>query len=182
MTSVVHDDMTFITSLEINNPSVMGDGKQYTFNDLTKSINFINKRYGPTNYLIRTSLVDLIKHKKKYEVLRRPGLVGVVIDDYEVLDIITMNSVKNLLSNFDVWFDVNKPDDLQKIDKFSSLIYGITSTYSKETVWDVIAWKLISNLDIKIFIYNINCYQARQCLHYFADYMQGDLWLQYIIR
>ncbi|EJD0195215.1 hypothetical protein M0259_004654 [Salmonella enterica] len=121
-------------------------------------------------------MFDFIKNKKKYESLRGLGLVGVIVDAFEALETMTMSSVIELFCNFHVWFEVNEISDLDWVFKYQSLIYGITARYTDKTIWDIIAWRIISRLDVKIFIYGINCHKIRQCLCYLVDYMQGDLW------
>lgn len=165
--STTNSSMMWLINNEISNVTVFNED---LFN---KIMMFACKRRNKHDkYIIKTSLAFICENKKELEMLARAGVSDIIATDVINPDIQVSPALALACERFNVWVDIkfNTCEKLYNL-KVPKVFHGVSFVFDDNNVWDIIANKIIFNLETRLFVYSVSAPDVRRKLFNWVDYL-----------
>ncbi|EBN6656806.1 hypothetical protein DXM49_24760 [Salmonella enterica] len=163
--STTNSSMMWLISNEISNVTIFNDIMMFA----------CTRRNKHDKYIIKTSLAFICENKKELEMLARAGVSDIIATDVINPDIQVSPALALACERFSVWVDIkfNTCEKLYNL-KVPKVFRGVSFVFDDNNVWDIIANKIMFNLETRLFVYGVSAPDVRRKLFNWVDYLGGS--------
>lgn len=160
--STINSDITWLISRATGSPS------SFHFDDMGNFITFTRNRNKYDKYMIKSSLPFVYNNKW---ILAELGVSDIIVTGVTMTDLKSEMLIR-VCNSFKIWLDISSDDSEVPYDlNTPPFFFGVCLGFDNNKVWDVIANKVISQLDTRIFVYGVSCPDVRVKLYNWIDYI-----------
>lgn len=139
---------------------------------LDEFITFVRNKNANNKYIVKVSLSFVYESEEILTTLGKLGLSGLIITDTIIHDIQISPILIRLCKQFYVWIDVSA-DSSKKTEvlRIPKLFHGVCLCFDDNKIWDLIASKVLSQLNTRIFVYGVSDHDSMVKLFNWVDYI-----------
>ncbi|ECD2798451.1 hypothetical protein EXB32_13080 [Salmonella enterica subsp. enterica serovar Stanley] len=140
--------------------------------DLDKFIMFVCNRNINNKYIVKASLSFIYESEEKLTSLGKLGLSALIITDAIINNIQISPILIRICKQFNVWIDVST-DRSKKTEtlRVPKLFHGVCLGFDDDKIWDLIASKVLSQINTRIFVYGVSDHDSMIKLFNWVDYI-----------